>query len=393
MKCGIVDVGSNTMRLSIYHWEDDRQFKLLMHKKEMAGLASYIQDGVLSDSGILVACRVLAGFKALLDNLDVDRMYVFGTAPLRNIVNTEDALETIRAITGVEVEVLTGAQEADFSFLGATYGGGAPGSGLVADIGGGSTELVAYTDRRITSKCSLPMGSLSLYAKYVEGLFPTKKERGTIRQQVELELERGERTLKLSVQPTCSAEGQWLLGMWLRDGVTGIGTVTFQDPESGVYGALGHSICDSDSGVLLPIDQGSICDAQIIGINPGAAGSPGELNGCADMGKALGSIELNTDCGIFGESYGVLGSRKIESGAMATGPATMISTLSGRVTGEYEVEINRIYRDGGGEHALISVTDPQLLEKTGGIVQGMSGSPLIQNGKLIGAVTHVFVRL
>ena len=190
MKCGIVDVGSNTMRLSIYHWEDDRQFKLLMHKKEMAGLASYIQDGVLSDSGILVACRVLAGFKALLDNLDVDRMYVFGTAPLRNIVNTEDALETIRAITGVEVEVLTGAQEADFSFLGATYGGGGPSSGLVADIGGGSTELVAYTDRRITSKCSLPMGSLSLYAKYVEGLFPTKKERGTIRQQVELELER-----------------------------------------------------------------------------------------------------------------------------------------------------------------------------------------------------------
>ena len=76
---------------------------------------------------------------------------------------------------------------------------------------------------------------------------------------------------------------------------------------------------------------------------------------------------------------------------MATGPATMISTLSGRVTGEYEVEINRIYRDGGGEHALISVTDPQLLEKTGGIVQGMSGSPLIQNGKLGGAVTHVFV--
>ena len=208
---------------------------------------------------------------------------------------------------------------------------------------------------------------------------------------VELELERGEKTMRLSVQPARSAEGQWLLGMWLRDGVTGIGTVTFQDPESGVYGALGHSVCDSDSGILLPLEQGSICDAQIIGINPGAAGSPGELNGCADLGKALGSIELNTDCGIFGESYGALGSRKIESGAMATGPAIMISTLSGRVTGEYQVEINRIYRDGGGEHALISVTDPELLEKTGGIVQGMSGSPLIQNGKLVGAVTHVFV--
>lgn len=208
---------------------------------------------------------------------------------------------------------------------------------------------------------------------------------------VELELERNERAMNMKVQPVRSAEGQWLLGMWLRDGVTGIGTVTFQDPESGVYGALGHSVCDSDSGIRLPLDQGSICDAQIIGINPGAVGAPGELNGCADMGKTLGSIELNTDCGIFGESYGSLGSRKIESGAMATGPATMISTLSGRVTGEYQVEINRIYRDGSGEHALISVTDPELLEKTGGIVQGMSGSPLIQNGKLVGAVTHVFV--
>ena len=210
-------------------------------------------------------------------------------------------------------------------------------------------------------------------------------------QPVELELERGDKTMSLNVQPVRSAEGQWLLGMWLRDGVTGIGTLTFQDPESGVYGALGHSICDSDSGIRLPVDQGNICDAQIIGINPGAVGSPGELNGCADMGKALGSIELNTDCGIFGESYGTLGSRKIESGSMATGPATMISTLSGRASQEYDVEINRIYKDSSGEHALISVTDPELLEKTGGIVQGMSGSPLIQNGKLVGAVTHVFV--
>lgn len=208
---------------------------------------------------------------------------------------------------------------------------------------------------------------------------------------VELELERNEKTMRLSVQPVRSGEGQWLMGMWLRDGVSGIGTVTFQDPESGVYGALGHSICDSDSGIRLPVSQGSICDAQIVGINPGAAGAPGELNGCADMGKVLGSIELNTDYGIFGESYSTLGTRRIESGNMAAGPATVVSTISGRIAGEYDVEINRIYRDGSGEHALISVTDPELLEKTGGIVQGMSGSPLIQNGKLVGAVTHVFV--
>ncbi len=189
MKCGIVDVGSNTIRLSIYHWEG-QNFKLLMNKKEMAGLAGYIKNGVLSDSGILVACRVLAGFKALLDNFNLTDLHVFGTASLRNIVNTEEALETIAAVTGIQVEVLSGADEAAFSFLGATVGGGAPGSGLLADVGGGSTELVSYRDGSITSGCSLPMGSLSLFSKYVSGLFPTKEERKAIQAHVQEELER-----------------------------------------------------------------------------------------------------------------------------------------------------------------------------------------------------------
>ena len=210
-------------------------------------------------------------------------------------------------------------------------------------------------------------------------------------QPVKLCLERESRTLELTVRPACSAEGQWLLGMWLRDGISGIGTITFQDPESGIYGALGHSISDTESGTKLPVSQGSICDAQILSVNPGASGAPGELNGCADLGKVLGSIERNTDCGIFGEGYSSLGSRKLESGQMTTGPATIVSTINGHYTGEYAVEVNRVYRDSSGQHAMISITDPELLEKTGGIVQGMSGSPLIQNGKLVGAVTHVFV--
>ena len=189
MKCGIVDLGSNTIRLSIYHWEG-RQFKLLMNKKEMAGLAGYIKDGVLSDRGILVACQVLSGFKALLENFDIRDIHVFATASLRNIVNTEDALDTIRAVTGVTVEVVSGSDEATLSFLGATVGGGAPDTGLLADIGGDSTELVAYEKGSITSGCSLPMGSLSLFTRYVTGLFPTREERHAIRDQVEAELER-----------------------------------------------------------------------------------------------------------------------------------------------------------------------------------------------------------
>ena len=122
MKCGVVDVGSNTIRLSIYHWERDGSMKLLMNRKVMAGLAGYIQDGVMSDSGILVACRTLAGFRSLLDNFEIQDMYVFGTAPLRNIVNTEDALNAIEEITGFRVEVLSGADEAALSFRGAALG-------------------------------------------------------------------------------------------------------------------------------------------------------------------------------------------------------------------------------------------------------------------------------
>ena len=189
MKCGIVDLGSNTIRLSIYHWEG-RQFKLLMNKKEMAGLAGYIKDGVLSDRDILVACQVLAGFKALLENFDIRDIHVFATASLRNIVNTEDAVDTICSVTGLPVEVVSGSDEAAFSFLGATVGGGAPATGLLADIGGGSTELVAYENGVITSGCSLPMGSLSLFTRHVSGLFPTREERHAIRDEVEAELER-----------------------------------------------------------------------------------------------------------------------------------------------------------------------------------------------------------
>ena len=168
-----------------------------------------------------------------------------------------------------------------------------------------------------------------------------------------------------TIEPACSARVSDAR-MWLRDGVSGIGTLTFLEPESGVYGALGHSVSDGETGKLIPIDQGSITDAQIVSIKPGNAGNPGELNGCADLGKVLGSIQLNTECGIYGQMYSTIGGRRIESGMITAGPATIISTLSGRDSGEYAVEINRVYNDSTGIHAMLSVVDPTLLEKTGG---------------------------
>ena len=207
----------------------------------------------------------------------------------------------------------------------------------------------------------------------------------------ELTVQREKKTLRVTVQPVESSEGQWMMGMWLRDGVSGIGTLTFCDPATGIYGALGHSISDADTGLEMPLDEGSITDAEIVSITKGLPGAPGELNGCADMGRVLGSIDGNTAHGIYGRMYTALGTRRLETGNITTGPATIVSTVSGRQPEEYNVEINRIYRDAGGEHVMLTVVDSELCARTGGIVQGMSGSPILQGGRLVGAVTHVFV--
>lgn len=204
MICGIVDLGSNTIRLSIYHWEG-QDFRLLLNKKTMAGLAGYVQGGVLSDSGILVACRTLSSYRALLDNFQVSKMHVFATASLRNISNTGEAVETIRDVTGIPVEVLSGDAEAALSFKGAVLPGGVS-TGLLADIGGGSFELVSYEDMSITSACSLPVGSLSLYTRFVNGLFPTSEERKAMRAYVEEQLDRA-RTAGVRRSRLCGVGG------------------------------------------------------------------------------------------------------------------------------------------------------------------------------------------
>ena len=207
----------------------------------------------------------------------------------------------------------------------------------------------------------------------------------------ELTVKRNERTMKFTVQPVRSSENQWMLGMWLRDGVSGIGTVTFCDPSTGTFGALGHAVSNAGSGCPVSMKDGKISIAEIVSITKGAAGTPGELNGCADVGNQLGSVERNTANGIFGHMFNAKGNTIMDSGEMCTGPAMLICTVNGGTPAEYTAEINRVYDDGGARHAIMTVTDSKLLALTGGIVQGMSGSPIIQNGKLVGAVTHVFV--
>ena len=210
-------------------------------------------------------------------------------------------------------------------------------------------------------------------------------------EQVELEVKRGAQTLSLPVATAVGEEGRPMLGILLRDGLNGIGTLTFCDPDSGVFGALGHSINDRETGLAVPLREGSVTQAQIVAVHPGTAGAPGELDGVSDLSQVMGSVEQNTEVGIFGHMSAALGSRPVEIGLITAGPASILSTVEGHEAQEFQVEINRVYRDADGTHAMFSVTDPMLLKRTGGIVQGMSGSPILQNGHLVGAVTHVFI--
>lgn len=173
---GIIDVGSNTIRLSIYRCGDDGDIRRLVHRKEMAGLAGYVQDGELTKAGIETASRILNAFKRLLDNLDVGKVYAFATASLRNICNTDQALRSIYKATGIKVDVLSGEKEGMLSFQGAIENCGCS-AGLLVDLGGGSTELVKFKGKEdIEATYSVAAGSLSLYRRYVKGLLPTKEE-------------------------------------------------------------------------------------------------------------------------------------------------------------------------------------------------------------------------
>ena len=195
----------------------------------------------------------------------------------------------------------------------------------------------------------------------------------------------------LRVAPVLSRQQQWMLGLWLRDRISGIGTLTFSDPLNGTYGALGHAVSDTETGETLPLGSGNITDAQVVAIVPGEEGKPGELSGCADSARPLGTVVQNTDRGIYGVLTRTLEGRRMETGEMHPGAATILSTVRGREVGEYQVQIDRVYQEDGCTRALLTVTDPVLCDLTGGIVQGMSGSPIVQNGRLVGAITHVFV--
>lgn len=188
MKCGIVDVGSNTIQITVYRWEGT-EFRALFNQWETVGLAGYAADGVLSSKGMDAACRTLSRFRDLLENLEIRELHAFATASLRGIRNSAEALAYIKSKTGVSLELLSGEEEARYSFRGAMPDSPSP-SGLMADIGGGSTELVRYENGAPVSAVSLPFGAVSLFSQDCAGLFPTAGERAGMAARLSPFLER-----------------------------------------------------------------------------------------------------------------------------------------------------------------------------------------------------------
>lgn len=200
-----------------------------------------------------------------------------------------------------------------------------------------------------------------------------------------------------SLTPVLSGDNLYRGGLWVRDSSAGIGTVTYYDEETGAFAGLGHGICDVDTGEIMPLNSGEVCPVHINSILRGRSGTPGELRGSFASTQASGTLLLNNEAGIFG----VLDQRPNNLTRLPvtlkqdvhTGPASILCTLDDGGIREYAIEIDRVDLNPQTltKNMMLTVTDPALLAKTGGIVQGMSGSPILQDGCLVGAVTHVFV--
>lgn len=215
-------------------------------------------------------------------------------------------------------------------------------------------------------------------------------------EQCEIILKRGDREMQVLLTPYIDC-GLYKIGVWVRDSAAGLGTMSYYDPETGGYGGLGHPVSDVTTGELMPLASGEITKAAITDVIIGEAGTPGELCGTMISGGSIGTLEKNTECGVFGtatrcpteaEAIPMAFRQEVKRGA-----ATLITTIDGQSPKTYDIEIEHINLIDmeSSKSMVIRITDEELIARTGGIVCGMSGSPIIQDGKLVGAVTHVFL--
>lgn len=216
--------------------------------------------------------------------------------------------------------------------------------------------------------------------------------------EIKFTIKRNDNELNFNVTPKyCADDGKYKTGIWVKDSTSGIGTITFIDPKTNEFGGLGHAICDSLTGKLVPLIQGDVMDVSINGVIKGQVGAAGELKGTIEN-KKIGSLTKNSICGVFGKlSKGAYNSPEklmkiCTKDELQEGDAYIWSTLDHGTPQKYSVKISNIdTTNSTTKNFKVKITDENLLKKSGGIVQGMSGSPIIQNGKLVGAVTHVLI--
>ena len=204
-----------------------------------------------------------------------------------------------------------------------------------------------------------------------------------------------------NIEPIKTSNNEYKIGLWVRDGAVGIGTATYYEPKNGKIATLGHGIVDVDTDSLITIESGSITKARISKLKKGIEGTPGEIKGSLIEDEIIGNININTKFGIYGNVFytSKLDLNNTEEMEVALiedikkGPAKIILALEDGIRREYDIEIKKIYKNNTEDNKsmLIEITDEELIEKTGGIIQGMSGAPIVQNGKFIGAITHVLV--
>ena len=219
--------------------------------------------------------------------------------------------------------------------------------------------------------------------------------------ELNMRIRRNGKVVKTTIMPVkCSEDKTYKIGVWVRDSTAGIGTLTFYDPNTNYFAALGHGITDVDTGELLTVKEGSILKSSIVSVRKGKKGKPGELKGVfMQQESGLGEIKENSSCGIFGKLYGSIDNEYAKPMPVALraqvkeGKAYILSNVKGEKINKFDIEIQKVLKQNeqNSKGMIIKITDPKLLDLTGGIVQGMSGSPIIQDGKVVGAVTHVFV--
>ncbi len=256
------------------------------------------------------------------------------------------------------------------------------------------TVTVAAFEGQAAKSCGLRIGD-RLVAVNGEPVHSVQDVRDALKRtdgETDISVLRDGKAKKLRITPQITKDGP-RLGVYLKQGITGVGTVTWYDPKSGEFGALGHGVNSTDGG-LIKMTQGKVYEATVLSVKTGRSGTPGQLMSAITGSGVIGSLSKNTVQGVFGTAELSNKEEMLPVGGkdqVHTGNAVIRSTVKDSQVQEYSVEILKVYPNSGatGRNMLLKVTDPELLAATGGIVQGMSGSPIIQDGKLVGAVTHV----